>query len=141
MNRREARWLDLLAQFGITAITLKPGRVHVLGDTLSRILEAGSRLLCNNLQISSVELGLDFEYGPDQLFGPIVRAKGGQYAEDITARRRIEQLVSLFELKEGKLIYNGKVCVPRNNVRDLLDLPHDARVSDHFAFTKTLGRL
>ena len=36
LNRKEARWIDLLAQFGISKITLKAGRVHVLGDALSR---------------------------------------------------------------------------------------------------------
>lgn len=34
MNRREARWLDL-AQFGISKITLKAGKVHELGEALS----------------------------------------------------------------------------------------------------------
>lgn len=35
MSRKEASWLDLLSQLGISKITLKAGRVHVLGDALS----------------------------------------------------------------------------------------------------------
>ena len=36
ISSKEARWLDLLGQFGITNITLKAGIVYVLGDVLSR---------------------------------------------------------------------------------------------------------
>ncbi len=37
LNRREARWLETLSEFGIFPITLKKGSVHVLGDALSLI--------------------------------------------------------------------------------------------------------
>lgn len=36
LHRREARWLDLLSQFNILNMNHKPGRIHVLGDVLSR---------------------------------------------------------------------------------------------------------
>lgn len=35
INRREARWLDILSQFGISKLTLLKAHFHVLGDTLS----------------------------------------------------------------------------------------------------------
>ena len=34
LSRREARWLGTLGNFGIFPITLKPGKIHVLGDVL-----------------------------------------------------------------------------------------------------------
>ena len=58
MSEKEARWLDLLSQFGISKITLKAGRVHVLGDALSRaphILEAPPPVVTsNNLELNRV---------------------------------------------------------------------------------------
>ena len=36
LSRREARWSETLGNFGVFPITLKPGKIHVLGDTLSR---------------------------------------------------------------------------------------------------------
>jgi hypothetical protein len=36
VSRKEARWLETLGNFGIFPINLKAGKVHVLGDILSR---------------------------------------------------------------------------------------------------------
>lgn len=36
MLRREARWLDLFARLGIRKFSLRPGRIHVPGEVLSR---------------------------------------------------------------------------------------------------------
>ena len=36
MSRKEARWLETLGNFGVFPITLKPGKIHVLGDALPR---------------------------------------------------------------------------------------------------------
>lgn len=37
ISRREARRIEVLANFNISALTLKPGRINVLGDALSLI--------------------------------------------------------------------------------------------------------
>ena len=36
LSKKESRWLGTIGDFGISAITLKPGKIHVLGDVLSR---------------------------------------------------------------------------------------------------------
>lgn len=36
MSRKEARWLEKLGNFDIFPITLRPGKIHVLGDLLLR---------------------------------------------------------------------------------------------------------
>ena len=36
MSRKESRWLETLGNFGIFPINLKPGKIHVHGDVLSR---------------------------------------------------------------------------------------------------------
>ncbi len=40
LSTREARWLETLGNFGIFPINLKPGKIHVLGDTFSRDIHA-----------------------------------------------------------------------------------------------------
>ncbi len=45
LSRREARWLETLGNFGIFPISLKPGKIHVLGDTLSRAPHASVNVL------------------------------------------------------------------------------------------------
>ena len=37
LSNREARWLETLGNFGVFQINLKPGKIHVLGDALSRL--------------------------------------------------------------------------------------------------------
>lgn len=61
MSRKEARWLDLLSQFGIKEVTLQPGRVHVLGDVLSRAPHVIDGLEVANMQVSTVSFDLGFE--------------------------------------------------------------------------------
>ena len=55
MSRKEARWLETLGNFGIFPITLKPGKIHVLGDVLSRaphVLSGNS----SSLKVNDVEV-------------------------------------------------------------------------------------
>lgn len=81
MNRKEARWLDLLSQFGIQKVTLKPGRVHVLGDVLSRAphISRQEAVTVSNMQLSTLKLDLDFsgKYDRDQFFRPTMNALRG----------------------------------------------------------------
>ena len=145
MNRREARWLDLLPQFGILKMNLKPGRIHVLGDVLSRAPHVMQKdtLDVNNMNVSVVSLNLDCskQYEEDQLFWPIVKALLGELPENDVHRDRMQSILPLFRKEKGLLFYRNKVCVPRRSVRDILHLAHDAKVSGHFAYAKTLSRL
>ncbi len=71
LSRKEARWLETLGNFGIFPITLKPGKIHVLGDTLSR----APYIAFNALEIPFIELDSVIEsYENDQFFGQIVQA-------------------------------------------------------------------
>jgi hypothetical protein len=36
LSRREARWSEILGNFGVFPITLNPGKIHVIGELLSR---------------------------------------------------------------------------------------------------------
>lgn len=145
LSRREARWLDLLGHFGITELTLKPGKAHVLGDAPSRIphVDLEKVLEVSNTQILSVMLPSDFasNYAKDAVFGPILNSLLGRKAKSDTEEARMQQLRSEFKLRDGKLFYGEKLCVPRRNVRDVLRLAHDCATAGNFGFHKTLQRL
>jgi len=81
------------------------------------------------------------DYEDDQLFGPILKALEGKYPKDPKEKYRLEQLLPYFELKDRKLFYNGKLCVPRKSVSTILQIAHDSRVGGHFKFAKTMSRL
>eukprot|EP00171_Calliarthron_tuberculosum_P023944 IDg23944t1 len=140
VSRREARWLHYLSQFNITKVTLKPGRIHVLGDVLSKIRDGP---IISNIHALKVHLPENFiqNYSSDQTFGPLIDAMNGTRPSDQTHVARLKRLIDVFKLKNGMLYYGNKLCVPRSNIRDLLELAHDCRISEHFGFEKALDRL
>eukprot|EP00171_Calliarthron_tuberculosum_P007413 IDg7413t1 len=145
LSRREAMWLDLFGHFGITQVTLKPGKAHVLGDALSRIPHGPLLQLAelSNMQMVDLHLPAGFadNYFTDATFGPFFRALKGNMLLEKVEKDRVARLLPLFELCDNRLYYKKKLCVPRNNVKDILKLAHDSTVSGHFGFSKTLHRL
>ena len=143
LNRREARWLELLSQFGIRKVNLRPGLVHVLGDVLSRAPHVMDQYSLTSNATSTVSLDIVFRdhYSTDQVFGPILKAFGRERPDDPVQKERISRLLHLFRCADGLLYYNGKLCVPRKFVRDVLGLAHNLTFSGHFAIQKTVDRL
>lgn len=143
LSRRETRWLEFLSQFGINKLTLEKGRVHVLGDALSRAPHAPPIPEINNTTASAIELCPDFhkKYCQDKLFGPVISGLKGHFPDDKVQKERIHQLIQSFKLEGNKLLFDGMVCVPRCFVKEIMHLAHDSKLSGHFSFTKTLARL
>lgn len=139
MSRREARWLDFFSNFGITGITLRPGKIHALGDTLSKAPHAPSIPTLSNIQVT--HLSLPHGFNSNALFGPIRRGLKGQFLSDPVQKGRVQPLLPSFTLEDDRIMCNGKLCVPRRNIRDILNLAHDCNVAGHLAFSKTLARL
>lgn len=145
LSRREARWLEFLSHFGITELTLERGKVHILGDTLSRAPHAPQLddLEVNNIHTFS--FGMSAQYSThienDPTFGPVWKALNGTFPDDKIQRGRINRLLPSFKLDQGKLIYDNKICIPRCQVKEILSMAHDSRSSGHFAYNKTLSRL
>ncbi len=71
LSRREARWLETLGNFGIFLINLNPGKIHVLGDSLSRAPLASVNIL-EIFQVvpENVTLG----YKDDPFYGSVLTA-------------------------------------------------------------------
>ena len=143
LSRREARWLETLGNFGVFPINLKPGKIHVLGDVLSRAPHAEEAdLFVNDVEVPHIKFeDVIFGYEEDQFFGPIIRALRNEWPDNPKNRLKLEKLVPLFKLENKKLFYMNKVCVPRKCVSTLLQIAHDSQLGGHFKFAKTLSRL
>lgn len=143
LSRRESRWLDLFSHFGVSKISHRAGKFHVLGDSLSRIPHNAILPEISNLQMISAQFPMGFvqNYEKDTVFGPIHRAMKGIFPDNRTESDRLKRLVPFFRLEDEKLFYSEKLCVPRKNVRDMLELAHDCLVSGHQGYEKTVERL
>ena len=143
LSRKETRWLETLVNFGIFPITLKPGKIHVLGDALPRapqILNGETKI--NDLEVPSIDVNeILSDYEGDKFLEPVVRALQGEWPEDDIQRRTVENILPMFKRDGSKLLYHGNLCVPRKSVSNVLQIAHDAKISGHFGFSKTLSRL
>lgn len=115
LSRLEARWLDLFAHFGITEVTLKDGKVHVLGDALSRIPHQRAIVETENVTALALSLpnGFTENYECDAAFGTIFRAMNGELLKTHVEKVRVARLLPLFEKRGGKIFYDNKLCIPR----------------------------
>lgn len=146
LSRREANWLEFLGQFGITKLTLVKGRVHVLGDSPSRApQELNASVTFNNvtMTIPGLELPENFiqNYERDPTFGDIYNCLKGDGNVGKVKQSRTQRLLPRFSLRNELLTYDGMICVPRKNVRDILFMAHDNKAAGHFGYSKTLSRL
>lgn len=69
----------------------------------------------------------------------------GEWPDDETKKKQLEQILPMFKKDGSKLIYHGKLCVPRKSISTILQMEHDSKESSHFsghfAFSKTFSRL
>ena len=106
LSRREERWSETLGNFGVFPITLKPGKIHVLGDTLSRapLAKIDDDTLVNDVEVPYIQFeDLINGYEDDQFFGPIVKALNDEWPDDPKQRMKLEKMLPLFEFKDKKL--------------------------------------
>lgn len=124
-------------------MTVEKGKIHVLGEALSRAPHAPHGPEINTSSVTTVSLSLQFQdkYEQDAVFGPIFRGLKGIMSNDAVQKERVKRLLPLFQMKDGNVIYDGLTCVPRCSVKELMHLAHDAKISGHFSFSKTLARL
>lgn len=99
MNLREARWINLFAQFCITRNNLKPGRVHVLGGDLSgapHFMEES--IILKNLPKYKIETPMRFNryYEDDEFFGAVICGLRGIEHSEKVQKYLIYRLPPLF---------------------------------------------
>lgn len=117
LSRREERRLGFLGSFGINKKSLINGKVHVLGDALSR----APHITANNAESSLLEHtlvidlphGMTDAYGDDQFFSCFFQAFQGQLPNSSVQKDRILRLLPEFKMSGEVLKYQEKVCIPR----------------------------
>lgn len=60
----------------------------------------------------------------------------GLRPEDYVQKQMLERILPMFEQDSYRLYHNGKFCVPRNSVSNVLQLAHDSNISGNFGFSK-----
>lgn len=85
--------------------------------------------------------GFCHNYHTDLTFGDIYKFLKGELPADGISKDRVTRISKFFKLEGDLLLYEGMICVPRTNVKEILELAHDNRTSGHFGYSKTLSRL
>ncbi len=75
LSRKEAQWLETLGKFGIFPITLKPGKIYAVGDTLSRAPHASVNVV-EPLKIDSEDLISC--YAGDKFYRAVLKKVNGE---------------------------------------------------------------
>lgn len=116
LSSGEARLLEFLSQFNITQLTLQKGKIHVLGDTSSRVPHAQADTTFTNVEIIDIALLPQFKenYFDDPTFGPIYKSLQGTMLSDPIMCDRVQRLINFFSNRNNSLIHDEMVCVPRN---------------------------
>ena len=102
LSRREARRLEVLCNFGIFPITLKPGKIHVLGDTFLRAPHAS----VNVLQVINIDLDdKTYVYEDDNFYEPELKMMRGAEISNEMLRKIIKKLLPLCNLDDKRILY------------------------------------
>ena len=129
LSRRQARWLELLAEFDFE-IVHRPGKSNVVADALSRL---------NNIEVQelgTVKKGIKRE----DLFRGLKQA----YQKDKETKMILENLDTKkdFCVIQDRIFYTGKgrmqLYLPQGEYRDfILAECHDSRYAGHLGMKKT----
>ena len=129
LSRRQCRWMELLQEFDFEIEYVK-GKENVVADALSRRPVVNAISCIKNTLIDEIKI----HYAGDKVFSLPCES----LIKDSRTQGEIEQFKS-YELKDGVLYYNNRVCIPNfgeyrlNITRELHDIP----VAGHPGFQKT----
>ena len=59
-----------------------------------------------------------------------------KWPDDHIQRRKLEKILPRFKKDGERLVFNGKLCISRKSVSDVLQLAHDSNISGHFKFAR-----
>ncbi len=80
-------------------------------------------------------------YSGDMFYGAVLKKMNGERIPDQVLSEKIDTFLPLFYKDEEKLLYEGKLSVPRMSMSTVMQLAHNAKTSGHFGYRKTLSRL
>lgn len=108
-SRRKARWLEVLADFKLTSLQLRPGRINELEDALSRIRNDARLVEHGYIDTSKADMDdLAREkmegYVEDRAFSNIFRSFADEWPENTKERLRVE-LLKTHITREGAQLF------------------------------------
>ncbi len=80
-------------------------------------------------------------YAGDEFYTAFLKTMNGDQIQDQFLSKKIGKLLPLFHKDGDKLLYEGKLCIPRKSISTGMQLAHDAKTSGHFGYLKTISRL
>lgn len=80
-------------------------------------------------------------YASDKFFNSIIEALNGKFPKDPVQAKKLKILLPSFLYSNDNLYFEENICVPRQNIREILRRAHDSPLGGHFRFAKTLSRL
>lgn len=97
--------METLGNFGIFLITLKPGRIHLFEETLSKVPHREGKASFNDIKVLLIlfeDFIVSYEY--DQIFRLIVNPLGGECPTKAKQKLKLENLVTMITLDWKKLL-------------------------------------
>ncbi|CAL1353211.1 unnamed protein product [Linum trigynum] len=143
LNMRQRRWMELLSDYDCT-IRYHPGKANVVADALSRKRESPLPELVS-LRAMNVELELEevTKLLATLKIRPMLQERiREKQSEDLEFEKYKKQVLegkdTKFELVDGVLMYQGRLCVPDVDKlrKDILDEAHSAPYAMHPGATK-----
>lgn len=101
LSTKEEIWPEILCKFFIFPMGLKPGKIHVLRDDMSRaahVKEDDGQVYVNYLEVPYItcyDLIGENEYY--MFFRPVVKAMGGEWPGNKKQVKELKRFVPLFE--------------------------------------------
>ena len=80
-------------------------------------------------------------YDKYKLYDQVYKSYKSEKITDNVQRRGIKGLLLFCNLDRKRLLYEGKICVPRESVSKALKVVHDAKIARHFGFSKLCQRV
>ena len=142
LSMRQLRWKDTLSEFDVK-IDYKAGGMNVVADALSRRDEviAEVNVVANEKWFDKLQEA--YKRNDEQM----KRAKNirgpSEHFDSAIADVRGGAKKFGYELKNGLVLHNGKLCVPNDaTIRlDIMHDCHDARVAGHLGAKRTIAKV
>ncbi len=80
-------------------------------------------------------------YDTDNFDVAVLRGIKREEIPDKMLNKKVKMLLLLFHRDGEKLLFEGKIRVPRKAIYPVLQLAHDAKAAGRFGYFRTLSRL
>lgn len=139
-NHRKERRLISLKKFGITKVSFNKGTICVLRNVMSGLLFVikNDQLDIDNLKVWTFNLPGKFQqsHSKDGLFHLVLQVLIWKMIKYYKNQKTFQRLKIRFLLKDERLFYKEKLCMPSINITEVLVQAHDSETAGHYTFSR-----